>query len=225
MTFSPAVAAYSLTRANPSVAALATSSLVPVPEEGPVAPPGSKGYTHLSSLCTSCYACVSVCPARVIRPSFLKYGSPGLFKPVLDYSHGFCEYGCTRCLEVCPTGAIASASLTEKKRIQIGLSVLDLDKCVVKLNKEDCGACAEACPTRAVVMVLYDDGLFYPETRKDYCIGCGACEYACPARPLAITVTGKQVHGRAAMVHIDVRQSEPGLDPVQPEEGEEEFPF
>ena len=156
---------------------------------------------------------------------YARPGTPGLFKPVLDYSHGFCEYGCTRCLEVCPSGAILPVSLTEKKRIQIGLSVLDIEKCVVKLNKEDCGACAEACPTRAVVMVLYEDGLFYPETRNDYCIGCGACEYACPARPLAITVTGKREHGRAAVVHANVMHQETGAEPVQADGSEEEFPF
>jgi ferredoxin-type protein NapF len=213
------------TAAALAVSPAAASQLAPTPKEGPVTPPGSKGYTHLASHCTSCYACVSVCPTRVIRPAFLEYGTQGLFKPVLDYSHGFCEYGCTRCLEVCPSGAILPASLTDKKRIQIGLSHLDIEKCVVKLNKEDCGACAEACPTRAVVMVLYEDGLFYPETRRDYCIGCGACEYACPARPLAITVTGKREHGVAAMAHIHVQQIEAETDPVQADEGEEEFPF
>lgn len=202
-----------------------SSSLLPFPEEGPVTPPGSVGYRHLAALCSSCYACMSVCPTRVIRPALLEYGSRGLFKPVLDYSWGYCEYACTRCLEICPTGAIKPVTLTEKKRIQIGLSVLDIDKCIVKLKSEDCGACAEACPTRAVIMVEYEDGLFYPETRDNYCIGCGACEHACPARPLAITVTGRKLHKKASIVHVEVKQIEEVTDSSVTDDGEEEFPF
>lgn len=57
---------------------------------------------------------------------------------------------------------------------------------------------AEHCPTQAVAMVPYKDGLTIPHVNKEICVGCGGCEYVCPARPFrAIYIEGNPVQKEA----------------------------
>jgi ferredoxin len=111
----------------------------------------------------------------------------------LDYAEAPCQYNCVECGRVCPTGAIRSLTLEEKRRTRIALSALIFERCVVKTKGQSCGACAEVCPTRAVRMVSYGEsgipGLTRPVFDGPYCIGCGACLVACPAEPRAFVIT------------------------------------
>ncbi len=44
-----------------------------------------------------------------------------------------------------------------------------------------CGACAAACPRKAITMKWNDEGFAYPEVDSGLCVDCGLCEKACPA--------------------------------------------
>lgn len=153
-------------------------------------PPGAISLQHFLSACTACHLCINHCPSQVIRAAFLDNGIRGILTPVLKYDvHKFCEYECTTCIDVCPTNALAKISLDEKKLTQIGKVRLAIENCVVIKNDEDCGACAEHCPTAAIKMVPYKNGLTQPEiTNPEMCIGCGACESICPELKRAIYI-------------------------------------
>ena len=167
-------------------------------KRSPVSPPGSKSVQHFSNYCTACSLCVTECPTQVLYPSFVEYGFAGLFQPKMNYDASYCNYECTTCGDVCPTGAILPLSIMEKKLVQIGKAVFIKDDCVVAAKKKDCAACSEHCPTKAVSTVPYEGKLKIPELNNDICIGCGACEHACPTTPRkAIYITSNSVHLQA----------------------------
>ena len=71
----------------------------------PVTPPGSKSVKSFYQHCTACQLCVAECPNDVLRPSGrFDY----LMQPEMSFEKGFCRPECTRCAELCPTGAIQS---------------------------------------------------------------------------------------------------------------------
>lgn len=192
-------------------------STIPEVKEFAVSPPGSLGLDHFTSRCTACQLCVSVCPTKVLQPSFLEYGFTGMMQPRLDFHASFCNFDCVDCADICPTGAILPLSTEQKHVTQIGVVKLELDNCVVQTEKTACGACAEHCPTQAVRMVPYENGLTIPEIVVEQCVGCGACEYICPTRPYrAIYVDGSARHAQAVPPVIEA------LDYTPPEE---DFPF
>jgi len=193
-----------------------SNHLIPVVKENPVAPPGSLSIEHMKEKCTACHLCVSVCPMHVLKPSFLEYGFTGMLIPHMDYETHYCNYECTLCTEVCPTGSILKISTEEKKTIQMGIVKFIEDNCIVKTENTACGSCSEHCPTQAVTMVPYKDGLTIPTTKESICIGCGACEYACPVRPhRAIYVKSNPEHLTAKI---------PKTEKLK-ENLEEDFPF
>jgi polyferredoxin len=147
----------------------------------PLKPYGARSLKNFSQRCTACQLCVSQCPEKVLRPS-TKLTS--LMQPEMSYTDGYCRLACTRCSEVCPTGAILPVTKEEKTAISIGVAVVLKDNCI------GCGACARHCPSAAISMV---DGK--PSVNESRCLGCGACEYYCPARPVtAIYVEGREIH-------------------------------
>ncbi|MBI4811553.1 MAG: 4Fe-4S dicluster domain-containing protein [Ignavibacteriales bacterium] len=173
----------------------------------PISPPGSRSIQHFSNLCTACHLCVSACPTQVLYPSFLDYGLVGIFQPKMNYDASFCNYECTVCSQICPSGAILPIDVETKKLIQIGKSIFVKDDCVVVAKKKDCAACAEHCPTKAVYMVPYEGKLKIPEQNNDICIGCGACEHACPTTPRkAIYVAPNRVHLQAQKPKIQKQE-------------------
>ncbi|MBF0200972.1 MAG: 4Fe-4S dicluster domain-containing protein [Desulfamplus sp.] len=174
-------------------------TIIPETKTSPVSPPGSVSTARFSSTCTACQLCVSVCPSRVLVPGFLDYGISGIMQPRMDFRYGHCNYDCTDCLEICPSGAILPLSREEKQRVQVGVAKFILENCVVHTDNTNCGACSEHCPTKAVDMVPYldmpDRKLMIPKMNPDICVGCGGCEYACPTKPFkAIYVDGNPVH-------------------------------
>lgn len=165
----------------------------------PVSPPGTVSVAHFTSTCTACHLCVSACPSRVLVPSFLQYGFSGMMQPRMDYHAGHCNYDCTVCVDVCPSGSILPLTPEKKKLTQLGVAKFIKENCVVYTDNTNCGACSEHCPTKAVNMVPYlntvNKRLLIPKVNPDICIGCGGCEYACPTKPYkAIYVDGNRVH-------------------------------
>ena len=162
----------------------------------PIVPPGAQSLRHMTARCTGCQLCVSVCPSGVLRPST---ALTTFMQPVASYELGYCRPECTKCSEVCPTGAILKITAADKSAIQIGHAVWVRENCVPLTDGVKCGNCARHCPTGAIVMVASDpampDSPEIPVVNVERCIGCGACENLCPARPFsAIYVEGHARH-------------------------------
>ncbi len=162
----------------------------------PLTPPGSLSAQNLSTRCTGCQLCISDCPNQVLRPSS---NLLHLMQPVMSYERGYCRPECTRCSDVCPTGAIKPISVEVKASTQIGHAVWIKKNCIPLTDGVACGNCARHCPTGAIEMVLSDpndeESPVVPAINEAVCIGCGACENLCPARPYsAIYVEGHEVH-------------------------------
>lgn len=163
----------------------------------PLKPAGSVSVANFSKRCTGCQLCVSECPNHVLRPSE-ELGS--LLQPEMSFERGFCRPECTRCSQVCPSGAIRPVTREEKTDIHIGFAVVVPDNCLPYSEGVACGNCARHCPAEAIIMVPKPgaDAVMIPSVNEERCIGCGACEYLCPSRPFsAIYVNGRTHHVNA----------------------------
>ena len=166
----------------------------------PVTPPGSLNIERFKDLCTGCHICVVQCPTQILKPAGLEFGLGYVLKPYVSYERRYCNYSCTICSEVCPTDAIKPITAEEKKVTQVGIANFYIDKCIVKTDKNDCGACSEHCPSQAVHMVPYEGTLTIPKVEPELCIGCGGCESICPVRPeRAIVVIANATHQTAEL--------------------------
>ncbi len=185
----------------------------PVHTEFPVIPAGSWSLKHLTEHCTACQLCISACPQNILRPST---DLSRLMQPEIHYENAYCRPECTRCADVCPTGAIRPITREDKASTQIGHAVWVRKNCVPLTDGEPCGNCARHCPAGAIQMVKADElpdlsdsereaiakkrgrrpqPKMVPVINTERCIGCGACEALCPARPFtAIYVEGHNMH-------------------------------
>ena len=162
----------------------------------PLTPPGSMSAQHFAQHCTACQLCVSTCPNGVLRSST---DLSKFMQPTMSYERGYCRPECTKCGEVCPTGAIKPITRADKSATQIGHAVWIKKNCVPLTDGVECGNCARHCPAGAIQMVPSDpkngQSPKIPVVNEARCIGCGACENLCPARPFsAIYVEGHEVH-------------------------------
>ena len=187
-------------------------------KDNPVTPPGAGNIKRFNDICTGCSLCVAACPTGVLQPSLTHYGLEGFMQPHMDYATYFCNFDCNKCGEVCPTGAILPVSLEEKQITQLGKAVFVKQNCVVYTDETVCGACSEHCPTKAVTMVPYKNGLRIPEVDQSICIGCGACEYPCP---IPQPYKAIYVNGNAEQQLAD----KPDFGEKQEVDHEEDFPF
>jgi len=161
----------------------------------PVTPPGSLNLERFKEKCTACHLCVTQCPSNVLKPARLDYGFGYMLRPYMSYEDTYCNYECTVCSEICPTGAIKPITIEEKKIIQVGIAKFNVDLCIVKTENTDCGACSEHCPTQAVHMIPYEGTLTIPKVEPELCVGCGGCESICPVRPYrAIIIEANETH-------------------------------
>lgn len=166
-----------------------------VGRQQPIMPPGALNFDKFSQKCTSCHLCVTKCPSEVIKPAFLEYGIGGMMQPMMYFDRQFCNYDCTICSEVCPTGALTHLTQEAKRHTQMGVVQLYLENCIVYTDQTSCGACSEHCPTQAVSMIPYKGSLTIPTINQEICVGCGGCEFICPAKPWkAIFVEGITEH-------------------------------
>ena len=165
-----------------------------------IRPPGSLEERDFLKRCVKCGECMKVCITNGLQPTFLEAGLEGIWSPLLVPRIGYCEYRCTLCGQVCPTGAIRRVGLEEKSKIRIGLAMIDKGRCLPYAHSTACIVCEEVCPVspKAIwfeeVKLRRRDGkevlLKQPRVDLDRCIGCGMCEAKCPllGRP-AIYVT------------------------------------
>ena len=175
--------------------AVIESKAIPT-RQTPITPPGSMSAQNMARHCTGCQLCVAQCPNQVLRPAT---DLTHMMQPVMSYERGYCRPECTRCSEVCPTGAIKPITPEVKSSTQIGHAVWIKKNCIPLTDGVECGNCARHCPVGAIEMVPSDPddeaSAYVPAVNESRCIGCGACENLCPARPFpAIYVEGHEVH-------------------------------
>jgi len=154
-----------------------------------IQPPGALDNDLLSK-CIRCGQCLKVCPTSGLQPSLIEAGPEGLWTPVLIPRLGYCDYSCNSCGQVCPTGAIPSLGLDEKRQSVIGLAYIDENRCTPWADGFDCIVCEEMCPVPDKAIRLEEHTVTNcsgeevvvrrPRVIRDRCIGCGICEYKCP---------------------------------------------
>ena len=165
-----------------------------------IRPPGSLPEREFLARCVRCGECMKVCLTGGLQPTWSEAGVEGLWTPVLVPRIGYCEYNCTLCGQVCPTGAIAELTVEEKQKVHIGTAFVDPGRCLPIAMGVECVVCEEHCPTspKAIqlveVQVVGPDGSLRtakrPVVDTDLCNGCGICETRCPVTDLrAIRIT------------------------------------
>jgi len=165
-----------------------------------IRPPGALEEAAFLQSCVRCGECMKVCITGGLQPALLEAGLEGLWTPVLVPRIGYCEFNCTLCGQVCPTGAIRRLPLEEKQRVRLGHAAIDRGRCLPFAHATPCIVCEETCPTPKKAIWLEEVTvrdragksvrLQQPHVDLTTCIGCGACEKHCPVvgQP-AITVT------------------------------------
>jgi len=133
---------------------------------------------------------MKVCTTNGLQPTFLEAGFEGIWSPVLVPKLGYCEYRCTLCGQVCPTGAIEQLSTQEKTKVKIGLAMINKGRCLPWSHNRPCIVCEEVCPTPQKAIWLKEslvqtkDGetvkVQQPHVELKLCSGCGRCEAKCP---------------------------------------------
>jgi polyferredoxin len=161
-----------------------------------IRPPGSLPEKDFLQLCQRCGLCMKVCPPNAINPAIGEAGMAGFWTPRLIMTQGYCEYTCTLCGSVCPTGAIAEITAKEKieRPIKIGSAYVDRGRCLPWSGNAPCIVCQEHCPTSPKAIYLKKEIVPGPDGKKlqvqlpfvdlKKCVGCGICENKCPVRGL-----------------------------------------
>jgi MauM/NapG family ferredoxin protein len=155
-----------------------------------IRPPGSLEEKEFLKRCVKCGECMKVCITNGLQPTLWEAGVEGIWSPLLVSRIGYCEYRCTLCGQVCPTGAIKKLMPEEKEKTKIGLAMIDKGRCLPYAHATSCIVCEEVCPTpkKAIwfeeVRVKNRAGkvliVKQPRVDLDLCIGCGICENKCP---------------------------------------------
>jgi polyferredoxin len=157
---------------------------------GLIRPPGALEEKEFLKRCVKCGECMKVCITNGLQPTLLEAGLEGIWSPLLIPRIGYCEYRCTLCGQVCPTGAIKRLELKEKVKVKIGLAMIDNGRCLPYAYATPCIVCEEVCPTpkkaiwfeEAKVKDRQGKEMEIKQPRVDLklCIGCGICETRCP---------------------------------------------
>ncbi len=141
-----------------------------------VRPPGGQDEDALVRGCLHCERCREACPRFAIAPAHIEDGILNARTPRMNFRSGWCDFcenepGGPRCVDVCPTGALAG---TNPSSAIIGRAVLNRDWCLAAKGM-GCHECVDVCEYEAIELG-YDN---VPVVDAEKCNGCGACEWAC----------------------------------------------
>ncbi len=177
-----------------------------------IRPPGALPEDDFVGRCVRCGECMKVCIGNGLQPAFLQGGLEGMFSPVLKARTGYCEYNCTLCGQVCPTGAIEKLAVEKKKKVKIGNAWFDKNRCLPHAKGIPCIVCEEHCPTHdkaikfkeAVVENIRGENVRVkqPYLVDQLCVGCGICETKCPLSgdsAVIVTSAGESRHPDQAL--------------------------
>jgi len=178
-----------------------------------IRPPGVEDEKKFLAECLRCGECMKACLKNGLHPTLIDGGAEGLWTPKLVPRVGYCEYNCTLCGQVCPSGAIPELGVEEKHKAVLGKAYFDKNRCIpwiaynrwgenAEWTKEfNCAVCEEHCPTPEKSIRFSDVTIETPEGPKtirrpiiveEECIGCGICEFTCPLDgPAAVRVISK----------------------------------
>jgi ferredoxin len=171
-----------------------------------IRPPGARIEAEFLDRCIRCGECMKVCPQAGLHPAAFESGLAGLWTPLLRPRLGYCEFHCTLCGQVCPTGAIQRLTPQEKEKNVIGLAWIDPARCLPFVAATPCVVCEEHCPTSPKAILLQDAtgvsatgkmrAIRQPRIVIRECVGCGICEFVCPVEgSAAVRIEGS---GRTA---------------------------
>jgi len=182
-------------------------------ENSLIRPPGALAENEFMDACVRCQECVKICASTggCLQPAGLQAGWEGVWTPIAQMRQGYCEFNCTLCGEICPTGAIQKLALPEKQKTKIGRAVFDKDICIPWAEHKDCLVCEEHCPLPEKAIKFDSRSVKLPggELRvvklpyvvENLCIGCGICETKCPLVGKAgIVITPMSNEQKAAVV-------------------------
>jgi len=149
----------------------------------PLRPPGALEELSFKGLCTRCGNCIRSCPYGIISRDTEPHSLSGILTPILTFDKDYCREDCTRCTQVCPSGALTDVALKDKPDVHIGLPRVDMNLCLLGEDRE-CSACMRFCPYDAIRYVFSEASYtLVPVIDAGKCNGCGACETACPTAP------------------------------------------
>jgi MauM/NapG family ferredoxin protein len=154
-----------------------------------IRPPAALTEEQFLNRCIRCGNCMKVCPTNGLQPIIAETGINGIWSPQLIADIGYCEYNCTLCSQVCPTGAIKKLPLAKKQKIKLGIAKINRKTCLPWAKNKECIVCEEHCPIPDKAIKIKEeivDGklLLRPEVDEKLCIGCGICQTKCPIRPI-----------------------------------------
>jgi len=159
-------------------------------DPGLLRPPGGLEEQEFLTRCVKCGECMKVCTTNGLQPTLFEAGVEGIWSPMLVPRIGYCEFRCTLCGQVCPTGAIKKLSLEEKAKVRIGTAMFDKGRCLPWAHGKPCIVCEEVCPTSKKA-IWFEEAqvrdrqgkmvtVKQPHVDLELCIGCGICEAKCP---------------------------------------------
>jgi ferredoxin len=176
-----------------------------------VRPPGSVPEELFLRMCVRCGECLQACPNDVLQPSTFEQGLDGLWTPQVVADWSGCEPSCSNCGQVCPTGAIRSLPLEEKRSARMGLAVVDQQTCLPYAGHGECQLCVDECTTASYDAIEFvrvgteldaegqpiaDSGFLAPVVLAGRCVGCGLCQ----ARCYGMTVADKGLLTQSAII-------------------------
>lgn len=199
------------------ISSIAAGTLIPLalparplarhPEPTLIRPPGALAEPLFLAQCVRCGECMKVCIGNALHAAWLEAGLEGVFSPRLVARIGYCEFNCTLCGQVCPTGAIQRQTKDAKQQWRLGVAAFDTSRCLPYAAATPCIVCEEHCPTpkKAIqyreVLVQTSEGqpvtMRQPYVATELCIGCGICENKCPLpgeAAIRVTAAGESRH-------------------------------
>lgn len=136
-----------------------------------ILPPGAKDIQKLANKCTNCNLCIVNCPMKILDKADFDYKTIHInFKKGKQY----CNFNCSKCSQICPTGAIKNITLKQKQKTKIANSYIN-QNCI------ECGKCISKCPKDAI---SYIENSLKIDNSK--CIGCGICKAVCSSNAVDI---------------------------------------